>query len=140
MKKIAFLLGTGLSSLALTACQSTPQPYNGQSGYEILERGANSATLRYTLSGRTSQDQSKLKAACRQALGGTKDWNINVMSSNEISNTPLLEEQYGRQLGNSRTQISLSNTQDLYNTENPGVRDVLNARPTTLRVIQFTCS
>ena len=140
MKKTVFLLGLGFGTLVLTACQSTPQPYTGQSGYEVIEQGANTATLRYTLSGRTSQDEGKLQAACRQALGTSKNWNVSVLSSNEISNTALPDEQYGRQLGNSRTQISLSNTPDLYNTENPGARDALNARPSTLRVIQFTCS
>jgi len=140
MKKIAFLLTASLSGLALSACQSTPQSYNGQTGYEVIEQGTNSATLRYTLSGKASRDEVRLQSACRQVLGSSKNWNVTVLSTNEISNTALPDQQYGRQLGNTRAQISLSNTPDLYNTESPGVRDALNARPSTLRVIQFTCS
>ena len=140
MKKTVVLLGVAIGSLSLSACQTTPQPYNGQTGYEVIEQGANSATLRYTLSGKASRDEARLQSACRQVLGSSKSWNVTVLSSNEISNTALADQQYGRQLGNTRAQISLSNTPDLYNTENPGVRDALNARPSTLRVIQFTCS
>lgn len=128
------------SALTLTACQSTPQKFNGQTGYEVLERSENTATLNYTLSGRTSQDESRLQAACRNVLGHSKTYNIRILSSQEIVNPTAEQVHYGRQLGSSRTQISLSNTPDLYNSENPGVREALEARPTTVRVIRFSCS
>lgn len=112
MKRTTVILAVAASSFVLGACQTTPHQFNGQSGYEILERSGNTATLSYTLSGRLSQDENRLQAACRQVLGNSKTYNIQILSTNEIS-TPIAEqENYGRQLGNSRTQISLSNTPD----------------------------
>ena len=135
-----FLLGLTIGTLGLTACQTAPQQFNGQTGYEILERSENTATLSYTLAGRPSQDENRLQAACRQVLGSSKSYNIQIINSQEIVNPTPEQVQYGRQLGDSRTQISLSNTPDLYNSENPGAREALDARPTTVRVIRYTCS
>ncbi len=140
MKKTVFLLGLTIGTLGLTACQTAPQQFNGQTGYEILERSENSATLSYTLAGRPSQEENRLQAACRQVLGTSKSYNIQIINSQEIVNPTPEQVQYGRQLGDSRTQISLSNTPDLYNSENPGAREALEARPTTVRVIRYTCS
>ena len=140
MKKTTVILSLAASAFVVSACQTAPQQFNGQSGYEILERSGNTATLSYTLSGRPNQDERRLQAACQQALGGSKTYNIQIISSNEISNPTVQPDHYGRQLGISRSQISLSNTPDLYNSENPGAREALDARPTTLRVIRYTCS
>ena len=140
MKRTTVILALAASSFMLSACQMAPHQFNGKSGYEILERSGNTATLSYTLSGRPNQDERKLQAACQQTLGGSKTYNIQILSTNEISNPTAEQENYGRQLGNSRTQISLSNTPDLHNSENPGAREALEARPTTMRVIRYTCS
>ncbi len=140
MNKTTIFLGLGLSSLLISACQTAPQQFNGQTGYEVLERSENAATLSYTLAGRPSQDGNRLQAACRQVLGNSKTYNIQILSINEIPNPTAEQEQYGRQLGNSRTQISLSNTPDLYNSDNPGAREALDARPTLMSVSRFTCS
>ena len=106
MMKKQFLLGLTIGTLGLTACQTAPQQFNGQTGYEILERSENSATLSYTLAGRPSQDENRLQAACRQVLGTTKSYNIQIINSQEIVNPTPEQVQYGRQLGDSRTQIS----------------------------------
>ncbi|WP_216934084.1 MULTISPECIES: hypothetical protein [unclassified Acinetobacter] len=140
MKRTTVILAIAASSWVLSACQTAPHQFNGKSGYEVLERSANTATLSYTLSGRPSQDERRLQASCKQVLGNSKTYNIQILSMNEIPNPTAEQEQYGRQLGNSRTQISLSNTPDLYNSENPGAREALDARPTTMRVIRYTCS
>ena len=140
MKRTTVILALAASSFMLSACQTAPHQFNGKSGYEILERSGNTATLSYTLSGRPSQDENRLQAACRHVLGNSKTYNIQILSTDEISNPTAEQENYGRQLGNSRTQISLSNTPDLHNSQNPGAREALEARPTTMRVIRYTCS
>ena len=63
MKRTTVILAMAASSFVLSACQTTPHQFNGQSGYEILERSGNTATLSYTLSGRPSQDENRLQDA-----------------------------------------------------------------------------
>lgn len=136
------LLGLGFTALGLAACQSTPRQYNGNVGYQIESQSANSATLAYTLSGRKNQtvDETKLQRACQKVLGSNKQYKVDILSISEIANPAIQTPQYGRQLGQSRTSLSLSNTPDLHNRENMATREALEARPTTLSVVRYTCS
>ena len=142
MKMAYKLLALGMAAITLTACQSAPRAYNGQSGYQIESKSADSATLAYTLAGRQNQqlDENKLQRACQKVLGVNKTFKLSILSVNEIANPALQTEQYGRQLGQSRTSIGLSNTPDLYNNENIANRQSLDARPSTLYVVRYMCS
>jgi hypothetical protein len=130
------------SALTLTACQSVPRQFNGHVGYQVENQSANTATLTYTLAGRQNQqiDENKLQRACQKVLGMNKQYTLSILSVNEIANTAVQTEPFGRQLGQSRTSIGLSNTPDLHNSENYATRQALEARPSTLRVIRYTCS
>ena len=136
------LLGLAFLSFGLAACQSAPHAYNGNVGYQIESQSATSATLAYTLAGRKNQepDKIKLQRACQKVLGAQNEYRLTILSINEIANPALQTEQYGRQLGQSRTSIGLSNTPDLYNNENIANRQSLDARPSTLYVVRYMCS
>lgn len=143
MKITYKLLALGMAAITLTACQSAPRAYNGHSGYQIENKSANSATLAYTLAGRQNQqlDENKLQRACQKVLGVNKTFKLTILSINEIANPAAAPaEQFGRQIGNSRTSIGLSNTPDLRNSDNLGAQQALDARPPTLRVVRYTCS
>ncbi|MCE1272416.1 MAG: hypothetical protein LWW88_12855 [Acinetobacter sp.] len=129
------------SALVITACQSTPHKFNGVTGYQIENKTTTSATIAYTLAARTNQDldQKKLQHACNQVLGVGKTYKISILSVNEIMN-PTQQEQYGVKLGNSRAIFGLSNSPDFNNSEGYATRQALEARPTTLKVIRYTCS
>lgn len=141
MKKYILFLILG-SAFGLSACQSTPRQYNGNVGYQIETQSSNSATLAYTLAGRQNQsmDENKLQRACQKVLGTHQQYKLSILSINEIANTAVQSEQFGRQIGQSRTNIGLSNTPDLHNSENYATRQSLEARPSTLRVVRYTCS
>lgn len=142
MKKIG-LLGLGFVILGLSACQTTPRQYNGVTGYQIENQTADTVTLAYTLAGRANQqlDANKLQRACQKVLGTNKTYKISVLSINEIANPAAIpDEQYGVQLGHSRTSIGLSNTQSVNSSENYATRQALEARPSTLHVVRYTCS
>ncbi|MCW8037797.1 MULTISPECIES: hypothetical protein [Acinetobacter] len=143
MKIIYKTLALGLTAITLTACQSAPRAYNGQSGYQIESQTADSATLAYTLAGRQNQqlDANKLQRACQKVLGINKTFKLSILSINEIANPAAAQtEQFGRQIGNSRASFGLSNTPDLRNSDNLGAQQALDARPATLRVVRYTCS
>ncbi|ENW84046.1 hypothetical protein F908_00948 [Acinetobacter sp. NIPH 284] len=129
------------SALVITACQSTPHKFNGVTGYQIENKTTTSTTIAYTLAGRTNQDldQKKLQHACNQVLGVGKTYKISILSLNEIMN-PTQQEQYGVKLRNSRATFGLSNSPDFNNSEGYATRQALEARPTTLKVIRYTCS
>ncbi len=136
-------LGTAAVTLtALTACQTAPRAFNGQSGYQIESQSADTATLAYTLAGRQNQqlDADKLQRACQKVLGGGKTYKLNILSVNEIANPALDNTQFGRQIGKTHTNFGLSNTPDLRNSDNLGNMQALDARPATLRVVRYTCS
>lgn len=139
MIKTLGFLGLSTTLILLVGCQSTAQQFNGQSGYQIIEQGNDTATLSYALSGNTQKDQPKLQNACQQVLGPNKTYNVKVISSSEIANNTTLP-QFGRQIGNTNTKFGLSNTPDLYNNDIPGTAAALNTKPTTLRLIHFNCS
>ncbi|OTG90292.1 hypothetical protein B9T34_07190 [Acinetobacter sp. ANC 3813] len=143
MKITYKFLALSLAAVTLTACQSAPRAYNGQSGYQIENQSANSATLAYTLAGRQNQqlDENKLQRACQKVLDVNKTFKLTILSINEIANPASSQsEQFGRQIGNSRTSFGLSNTPDLRNSDNLGAQQALDARPATLRVVRYTCS
>ena len=140
MKKTNLLIIVS-GTLLVAACQNTPHQYNGVTGYEIENKTATSATLAYTLAarGNSEVDEKKLQHACKQVLGMEKTYKISILSVNEIMN-PTKQEQYGVQLGNSRATFGLSNSPDLNNTEGYATRQALETRPTTLKVVRYTCS
>lgn len=135
------LLGLGFIALALSACQSTPRQFNGTVGYQVESQTADSATLSYTLAGRQNQqlDETKLQRACQKVLGTSKTYKLNLLSVNEIAN-PQKDVEFGRQIGNSRTSVGLSNTPGLYSDQDYATMQALDARPSTLRVVRYTCS
>ena len=140
MKKTNLLIIVS-GTLLVAACQSTPHQYNGVTGYKIENKTTTSATLAYTLAARVNSDvdEKKLQHACKQVLGMEKTYKISILSVNEIMN-PTKQEQYGVQLGNSRATFGLSNSPDLNNTEGYATRQALETRPTTLKVVRYTCS
>lgn len=140
MKKTNLLIIVS-GTLLVAACQSTPHQYNGVTGYKIENKTTTSATMAYTLAarGNSEVDEKKLQHACKQVLGMEKTYKISILSVNEIMN-PTKQEQYGVQLGNSRATFGLSNSPDLNNTEGYATRQALETRPTTLKVVRYTCS
>ena len=140
MKKTNLLIIVS-GTLLVAACQSTPHQYNGVTGYKIENKTTTSATLTYTLAarGNSDVDEKKLQHACKQVLGMEKTYKISILSVNEIMN-PTKQEQYGVQLGNSRATFGLSNSPDLNNSESYATRQALETRPTTLKVVRYTCS
>ena len=140
MKKTNLLIIVS-GTLLVAACQSTPHQYNGVTGYKIENKTTTSATLAYTLAarGNSEVDEKKLQHACKQVLGMEKTYKISILSVNEIMN-PTKQEQYGVQLGNSRATFGLSNSPDLNNSESYATRQALETRPTTLKVVRYTCS
>lgn len=139
MKKILLAFTFSSFTFALTACQTTSHEFNGQSGYKIIEKGQNYANLSYALSGNTRHDAAKLQSACKQVLGQHKTYSVKVTNTSEIINSAETTE-YGRQIGNSNTKFGLSNTPDHYNSDLSGTKAALEARPSTLRLINFSCS
>jgi len=140
MKKTnLFFLVSG--TLLIAACQSSPHQYNGVTGYQIENKTTTSATIAYTLAAHSNRDidEKKLQHACKQVLGAEKTYKISVLSVNEIMN-PTQQEQYGVKLGNSRATFGLSNSPDLNNSEGYATRQALETRPTTLKVVRYTCS
>lgn len=143
MKKNAALLGFSLMTLALTACQTTPLQYNGMTGYQIENQSTNSTTLAYTLAGRKDQqlDQNKLMRACQKVLGTNQNYQLNILSVNEIINPSLGQhDQKNIRLGNTRASFGFSNTQTNTSSDDYATRQALETKPTTLSVVRYTCS
>ena len=142
MKKIG-LLCIGFVVLGISACQTTPRQYNGMTGYQIESQTATSATLAYTLAGSVNRDidTNKLQHTCQKVLGPSKTYKIDLLSATEIANPQLnQDEKYGIKLGHSKTSFEFSNTPDLNNSEDYGVRQALETRPSSLYVLRYTCS
>jgi hypothetical protein len=129
------------SSILFTACQSTAHHYNGTTGYQIENQTETTATIAYTLAAHSNRDvdEKKLQQACKQVLGAAKNYQVSVLNVNEIMNLSK-QEQYGVQLGNSRAKFGLSNSPDLNNSEGYATRQALETRPSTLKVVRYTCS
>ena len=135
-----FIAFTGV--IFLGACQSAPQSYNGATGYQVESKGDKTATLAYTLAGRQNQqlDVNKLQAACKKVLGSQNKYTIKVISINEIANPQMDDPQFGRQIGKSNTSFGFSNTKDLYSDQDYATRQALEARPSSLHVVRYTCN
>ncbi len=140
MKKVHFLL-IGISTILFTACQTAPQGYNGVSGYQIEQQNQNTALLSYTLAARTSEQKTaqRLQAACQKVLGQKQNYQIKILSQNEIINPQQDNSSQGIQIGHSRASFGLSNTPDLKNADNYAANQALDARPDTLKVIRYIC-
>ena len=117
-------------------------PIQWQCWYQIEHQSASSATLAYTLAARKNQqlDENKLQRACQKVLGSQKNYKLAILSINEIPNTAADVPEYGRQIGQSRATFGLSNTPDLHQRENFATREPLEARPSALHVVRYTCS
>ena len=141
MKNIYIMLGTTILTLGLAACQSTARQYNGNVGYKVEHQTANTATISYTLAARKNQavNESKLQHACEKVLGEKKKYTLKILSTNEIINQNK-DVEFGRQIGNSRTTVGLSNTPSLYNGEDYATKQALESQPATLHVVRYTCS
>lgn len=133
----------GCLILGLAACQTAPKQYNGTTGYQIENQTQTTATISYTLAGIKNRnlDNGKLQHACQKVLGAHKTYQISILSTNEIANPAAApQEQYGIQLGKSRTSIGLSNTPDLNSSSDFATQQALETRPSTLQVVRYTCS
>ena len=141
MKIAATLVVSALTALTFTGCQSTAKQHNGTIGYQVESSTENSAVIAYTLAGRKNQNvsENKLQSACQKVLGNSKTYTISILSINEIAN-PVQDVEYGRQIGNSRATIGLSNTPGLHNNEDYATHQSLDARPSTLSIVRYTCS
>lgn len=142
MKKTLLFILSG-SVIALSACQSTPRQYNGNTGYQIENKTATSATLAYTLAGRSNQelDERKLQRACQQVLGTTQNYKLSILSVNEIANPAMSQSTHdGLQVGNSRMSVGLMDSPSLNNSEGYATRQALDTKPSTLKVVRYTCS
>lgn len=143
MKKIQNIIGLTMLTIAITACQTTPRQFNGMTGYQIENKSTNSATLAYTLAGRSDLklDENKLQRACQKVLNTTQNYKLNILSINEIMNPSLGQNnEQAVQLGQSRTSFGLSNTQSLNSSEDYATRQALESRPSSLQVVRYTCS
>ncbi len=143
MKKLCTVVSFAIAAVYLTGCQTTAQKYNGVVGYQIENQTKNSATLVYTLALRQNQklDETKLIRACTDVLGKQNNYSIQVLSATEIANPePAKTETLTKQLGNTRTSIGFSDTPSLYGSEGYAMRNSLDARPSTLRVVRYTCN
>lgn len=131
------------SALVFTACQTTPQQYNGTTGYQVEKQDKNSATIAYTLSVRPNLqlDEKKLQRACEQVLGQQRSYRLNILSTNEIANPKALQDdQYGVQIGKTRASFGFSNTPDMNNSADYATKQALETRPSTLQIVRYTCN
>lgn len=143
MKKTITLFGLCSVGIILSACQTTPQQYNGHIGYQVEQQTPNTATLTYTLATKANQnlDEQKLQRACQSVLGENKTYSIQILSVQErVNEMNHAIDQYARPIGQTRASFGLSNTPDLYNSENYATRQALEAKPSTLRTLRYTCS
>ena len=142
MKIAISLLLIGANAL-LGACQSTSQQFNGKTGFEIEQKNASSATIKYTLASTRNigLENRKLQHACEQALGLQKTYQINILDSYETAAPQVSDTQAHMALGKTGTNFSFSNTPDLnHNSEAYAARQIEEVRPNMLKVVRYTCS
>lgn len=139
MNKI-FCIGTAIVTLALVACQ-TPRPYNGVTGYEVENKAENSATIRYIMGQRANQaiNESRLQQVCQQVLGKQQQYQIQILSQQEVSAPKYQSAPDSVQVGDSRMKIGFSNSPDLHNSEGYAGRQVNETRPNVLTVVRYQC-
>lgn len=141
MKKTTALFVIISTVLTISACQTTPQQFNGQSGYQVIEKNEDTATINYVLPTRVDKHPAKLQAACQKVLGSNKQYKIQILSQIEIPNQPVQTTEFGKQLGQSRTNIALSDTLGLYSDNNTATTNqALAVKPNALLSIRYTCS
>ena len=142
MRTIKLMLGIAFIT-SLTACQTTPNAFNGVTGYQVESVNKNSATLAYTLAARKDRqlDEIKLQRACQKVLQTQQQYKLTILSINEIANPEANKPKAeGIQLGHSRTSIGLSNTPAMSSTNSYAERDALETRQSMLQVVRYTCS
>lgn len=138
MKKTC-LLGMSAVILGLTACQNMPQPYNGNSGYQVENQSHDSAILSYTLAVHPNQqaNQQKLLNACKKVLGANKNYTITILNTQEIANPALFTTKDGVNIGRSQATFSLVGRSS---TDNTATRTAMDTHPDTLQVVRYQCS
>ena len=141
MKNIYQFAVLGVLAGLLSACQSGAVQYNGATGLQIDSQTATTATLTYTIANRKNQqiDQKRLQSACQQVLGKTKQYQIEVLDVREVDN-PTPSNANMQTVPVLGTQVGFSNTPNLYNSEAYATQTALDARPSTLNVVQFRCA
>ena len=86
-------------------------------------------------------DERKLQRACQQVLGTTQTYKSSILSINEIANPAANQSsQDGLQVGNSRMSVGLMDSPSLNNSEGYATRQALDTKPSTLKVVRYTCS
>ncbi|WP_111892741.1 hypothetical protein [Acinetobacter sp. MB5] len=141
MKMTLTLLGLSAFALGLSACQNIPQRYNGNSGYQVESRTENSAIISYTLAIHANQvaNQNKLQNTCKEVLGEHQNYNIEILSTDEIANPATLPTANGVQIGKTHTTFGLGTTSNS-NDNDYAMRNAMQTRPKTLTVVRFRCS
>ncbi|MBF7685898.1 hypothetical protein I2F17_08725 [Acinetobacter sp. B10A] len=140
MKKICITLAISSLFVTLSACQTSPQAYNGHTGYEVEQRTANSAVISYTLATKTNQSANtvKLQSACKKALGAQKNYQIELLSNSEIVNPANHQNSYGVGIGQSRTSFELAQINNSTDQTN-AARTAMNTHPQILNVVRYRC-
>lgn len=129
-----------VSTILITACQTTAHVHNGLSGYEIESKSNETAVLSYTLAetNNTRKEQLKLQHACQQVLDRTKKYQIKILSENTMV-TPEVKAQQNIQIGQSKASFGLSNTQSSTSDQTIATNLALDTRPSTLKVVRYLC-
>ncbi|MBF7687032.1 hypothetical protein [Acinetobacter rathckeae] len=141
MKKLYATLATSSVVLLLSACQTSPQAYNGHTGYQVEQRTSQDAIINYTLAAKANANSNtaKLQNACKKVLGSQQDYKIEILSNSEIINPANTPSSYGIGIGQSKTSFELAqinNTTD----QSTAARTALNTHPQTLNVIRYRCT
>lgn len=142
MKKTTFLILFSTISV-LAACQSVSQQFNGQTGYQVEQKTASTATLSYTLASdrNPAREARKLQDACQHTLGQQKNYQIKVLSSQEINSPMAAVDSSSVAIGNTNTSFGFSHTPHLNNSQEAyAARQVEETRPNILKVIRFSCA
>lgn len=140
MNKSISLLGLSTIMLGMTACQNMPQRYNGNSGYQIESQSSQSAVISYTMAVPQNQQPNlkKLENACSKVLSTGHQYNVTILSTNEIANPANMPTQYGVNIGKSQTSFGLVGKTN--SIDNPTARTALNTHPEMLQVIRYQCN
>lgn len=142
MKYLPQIIGLTMLACGLSACQSTALPYNGVTGFVINAQTQDTATLTYTLATGKNQsvDAKRLQAACQQVLNKTKTYQLQIIDSQNINNPYPTQTQTMQTVPVIGAKMGFSNTPNLYNSEAYATQTALDARPSTLSVVQYRCS
>ncbi|SDC03530.1 hypothetical protein [Acinetobacter boissieri] len=141
MKKAFLALTASSLVLMLSACQTTPQTYNGHTGYQIEQRSAQSAIISYTLAAKANANtnSSKLQSACKKVLGGQQNYKIDILSNSEMINPANNPSAYGIGIGQSKTSFELAQINN-GTDQSSAARTAMNTHPQILNVIRYRCT